>query len=650
MFKPIQEPIGIRPRTPRSKTPTSPGRPTVVEFPGAPVRVPTRRAQAVVNPGYNEGVDSMSNQTVANLLTRGRMTNFQPVNLGADSTLATEFYNFYNKPEPEPTGYMGAHYNPRTATLDELNNWLTTVKNQTLDRNRSGGIYSIYKTIMNKSPAIPAQPFERVNERYSDDEGRNSRQGYLNLLQDTASLPLVPTRQQASSMKSGIAEFLTQISIHQGNILPSIFNIRDTRFISNDILNVNTPQVKKLFMDCICDSDTINSKYFEENILRRMTPDNDATILVLDSSNFDGQQPVSIKSEIKEAVNLYDSDKNPPNVNQIPIFIVLEIGSGFHTAVILKINEKAYSFGYGFSSTDIINKKPYAMAALDAIDYHNGNGGIYSPDYLVGYEDPSLRNRIIDIGILKPYNIKKIEEYLSYIEQIRSSINFTNNNSDVELKSNVLSGSRLPKYGTTSSKIGNALGSIVGKEQQLNCASFISSIFPSAKTGLFLSMPSAAVGRADNEKIEDFQRLYLKNDVNGIKELLCDECCGIDCSKCGGPISEGLDTCKQCCYSQGITGLKNIERSRNPIFKNTGLSCLAGKCRENYEPSDTKEMREPLIYEPQGEHMERGGKFQTKRRRYTSRKSRKLRKSRKPRKSRKLKTKKLRNKNTRKYI
>ena len=677
MFKPI-ETTGIRPRTPRSKTPTTPGAaalprvpsvpgvaalqrlpevpgaavpgPGLVEpaFPGAAIRVPARRIQQV-NPAYNRDIDSLSNQTVQNLLRHGRMTNFNPVNLGIDSSLASEFYQFYNKPQPEPDGYMGANYNPRDATFEEFNNWFINVKNQMPDEKRAQGIYSIYKDIMKRSPAIPAQPFGPVNENYSDNSGRNSRQGYLNLLEDTARLNFVPPRQQASSVKSGIAEFFRQISVQQGNILPSIFTINDTKFISNDILNVNTSQVKKLFMDFICDSDIIDSKYIEENILQQITPDNNPQIFVLDPSKFDGQEPLSIKSEIKEAVDLYNSDKNPPSVNQIPIFIVLEIGLGFHTAVLLKINEKVYSFGYGFSSTDIINKKPVAMAVVNKFDLHTGNGGIYSPDFLIDYDDPSYRNRIIDIGILKPYHIEKIEEYLSYIEGIRSEITFSNNNSDLELKGNVLFGSRLPKYNTTSSKIGNALGSIVGKEKQLNCASFISSIFPSAKTGLFISMPNSAVGRADDEKIEEFQRLYLQNDIDKIKELLCDECCGIDCSKCGEPISEGLDTCKQCCYSQAMSGLKNIERSRNPILKNTGLSCLAGKCRENYEPSDTRDMYEPIIGETLGQYMDRGGKLKTKRIRYTSRKSRKIRKLKtkklKPRKSRKL-----RNKNTRKYI
>ena len=636
---------GIRPRTPRSKTPTTP-RQTESAFQGALIRVPARRAQGV-NPVYDQGVNSLTNQSVTNLVRTGSTNNFKPIDLASDSKLATEFYNFYNKPQPEPSGYMGAHYNPRTATVDDLNNWLTNVKNQTLDRNRSLGIYSIYQTIMNKSPAIPAQPFVRVNERYSDDDGRNSRQGFLDLLEDTSTLPLVPTRQQATTIKSGIAELLTQIGIHRTKLLPSIFTIDDTRFISNTILNNNRSEIKKQLIDCICDADTFDTDLLKPNIKTTMEMNDKKTIRlpVLNPLTVQGSNPISLKDDIVDAVNLYDSDRNAPSVNQIPIFIVLEIGSGFHTAVLLKINEQIYSFGYGYSTLNEVNKNPVSMAVIETFDMHTGNGGLYSPDHLIDYNDPSNRNRIIDIGILKPYHLTKIQEYLSYVEEIISEFGLINNDNDIELTYNILSGSRVPEYSTISSKIGSTLTSVVGNKQKLNCASFISSIFPSVKTGMFVSMPNSAIGRADDEKIEHFQRLYLENDVDGIKELLCDECCGIDCSKCGEPISEAYGTCKQCCYSKGIDTLKDIERSNIPILKKTGLSCLAGKCRNFLEPSDTQEMREPLIHEMRGQQMERGGKFKTKRRRYNFKKTRKLRNPRKPRKSRKL-----RNKNTRKYI
>ena len=667
MFKPIQETTGIRPRTPRSKTPTSPGRPLEPEFPGGPIRIPTRRLQTSVNPAYNEGVDSMSNQTVANLLTRGRMSNFQPINLASDSKLATEFYNFYNKPEPEPDGYMGAHYNPRTATLDDLNNWLSNVKNQALAPNRRAGIYSIYQTIMNKSSAIAPQPFGRVSESYTD-EGSGSRQAFLDVLHKNAESDFTPQRQLASIMNSGIDQLLSQFGIDRNKLLPSIFTINDTAFISSDILSNNLKVNKKKLVDFICNADIIELSDFNQTIQNELQaklahpnlddPDMNITeFQVLVAPNLQTRNPLSLKSIIVDAVNAFDQDRKPPSANDIPIFIVLEIGYGFHTAVILKIKEKLYSFGYGYSTIDENTSK--------VIDSHTGMGGIYSPDYLINYHNKNYRNRIIDIGVLKPYHVTKIQDYLSRIEDILSSIQLAQSD-NIELKGNILSGSSLPKYNTVSSKVGNAflstkvgnaVSSFVGIEQQLNCASFISSIFPSVKSGMFISSPSSSVGSATDKKIADFQRLYLENDVDGIKELLCDECCGIDCSKCGEPISEAATTCSRCCYTNVMTTVKGIEKSRNPILKNTGLSCLAGKCREHYEPSDTQEMREPLIYEPQGEHMDRGGKLKRKIIRYASRKTRKLKtrklKTRKLKNHRKLKprkSRKIRNKNTRKYI
>jgi hypothetical protein len=287
--------------------------------------------------------------------------------------------------------------------------------------------------------------------------------------------------------------------------------------INLDALNIEifrphyTIEQKKKFSDMITDNQSeydlsILNPYF----VREIYENKNSEFNILNDSTPPGN--ISLKKEIEYCVNNYEDNFSSMNsVYDIPYYLVVIIGRGFHVLIVLICYGKAYTIGFGYS--DLLESKKNNIPGI-----HIGSGGLYSPDYLLSLNNPKHVNKIVDIGILNKNHIYKINEYLSNVTQIKSSLYIEN--SYIKNKTNILTGN-LGKYFTLSN---NYFAQNNENNAYTNCASFVTSIFDNIRCDINIGVANPSWCTTSppikNDKVQKFITYYKNNDVNNMVRFL----------------------------------------------------------------------------------------------------------------------------------
>jgi hypothetical protein len=131
-----------------------------------------------------------------------------------------------------------------------------------------------------------------------------------------------------------------------------------------------------------------------------------------------------ILKEITTSVKEFEANpENLDSVNDIPLYFICQVGeSASHIVTILYIEQKVYSFGYGFLGLSDRQQKEQKIADIFKRfkELHTGSGSIYTADFLLqlgkGYKYP-----LIDFGILTSKHVSNIEIFLNKTDTLHVS-------------------------------------------------------------------------------------------------------------------------------------------------------------------------------------------------------------------------------------
>ena len=120
--------------------------------------------------------------------------------------------------------------------------------------------------------------------------------------------------------------------------------------------------------------------------------------------------------DITKSVKNFEENYNElDSVTDIPLYFICQVGeSASHIVTILYIEQKVYSFGYGFLGLSDRQQKEQKIADIfeRVKELHTGSGSIYTADFLLqlgkGYKYP-----LIDFGILTSEHVDNINFFLN---------------------------------------------------------------------------------------------------------------------------------------------------------------------------------------------------------------------------------------------
>ena len=256
----------------------------------------------------------------------------------------------------------------------------------------------------------------------------------------------------------------------------------------------------------------------------------------------------------KEIVNAVDKFTNTPEkctvTSQIPLYFVIVVGAtrGIHVVICILVDNQMYTFGFIYLDkgedsertkkiNSFLNSIPnsYIKKTLEVFtgsslmtslmtsisELHYTKGAFLTPDTIFNPSQvPSFENRIVDIGILTKANIDNLLKFTNEVKQIRTFL-FEETTLDDDEKYNSSYGVESHQlflnvdYDMLSSSLLTA-----GK----NCASFIMSIFPNINCESFTLYADPKKCKSeknlDEEKINEIFKVYINNDVEGLKKMI----------------------------------------------------------------------------------------------------------------------------------
>lgn len=287
------------------------------------------------------------------------------------------------------------------------------------------------------------------------------------------------------------------------NYISPIFNFINDSILDDDVFNLDVivteaewERAKKMVINGIEKNTNVDINIFSIPIQRQIVSLQNRISVIKDGIT---RPIVRLNDDINNSISLPQR-----YVYDIPIYIVIEIGSNIHASVIILYKKKVYTFGYGYSFTD-----------KDKMGLHKGGGAIYTQDYLFQPEIERFRYRVIDIGELNHHHTSKINSILSEVRFINSK--FVNINPTTTYNTtNTLSGDNIPRYSTLSNRITNTW----------NCSSFVRNIFGDRITcGAIVDSPTLCHRKKapyymTKSHIDTLSEIYLNGNYQNMKNFL----------------------------------------------------------------------------------------------------------------------------------
>lgn len=291
--------------------------------------------------------------------------------------------------------------------------------------------------------------------------------------------------------------------------------------VNADILAEDTPEKRRQIVSSIMNGAPISISSFQESVA---VMSEDSTLDLFEVAKT--PNGCEIRDEIRNAAmnfetNINGMDTSETNYTQtsgkaeIPMYFVVLIGAerAIHIMLYIMCNNQVYTIGLGYLGED--DKTSYKLLNKFFKSTMIATSTLYSPDYLLEIDD-ERDNAIIDIGILTPVHINKLDSYLNTIKNIQVEYFYQENTEEVTLKTTYLMG--MPqKYSLLSNDV------IVAN--YINCTSFIVDIFPHISCKM---MTRAVVSPGwcktnpalTNADIENIYELYLSNASESTQELI----------------------------------------------------------------------------------------------------------------------------------
>jgi hypothetical protein len=319
----------------------------------------------------------------------------------------------------------------------------------------------------------------------------------------------------------------------------SLFEIKNKNAIDDDVISPNKQselaQTKEKLLDSInefepLDIDNINTDLLNEFVIIDNKPDS-----------------MCIRKNIVDAVDNYELNREKiTSVSDIPIYFVIVVGAqrGIHASIVVLYDSNIYTIGFGYSG--YVEKKGLNKMQKTVLkEFLPKKASLYSPDYLI---NEALDNNIVDIGILNSKHVRQLNNYISksktLISKLKTSVIKDEHGRLKEIlyfhdeKNNEVS---FDKHFLTD--IDDAFYSQISSEkvydQALNCATFVTKIFPNVTCSRFKTYSDPKFCRTEpqmNEsKISEIINRYLDGNIEAFEDILKHpKCEGEKCAIMGG--------------------------------------------------------------------------------------------------------------------